>query len=241
MSRAIQKYLSSKGIPSGIKCYVEHYRTNLKFQNYEDRVEKHYGNYTKKHIPINILLCTMIAVLICSNIYEMFAENNSVDLIVHRLFITTVSYPAIFYIYNYCDKIMWVKGRVGAFVSGLFGILAIIFSYFLPNLWGIFLGGEIIIFSLCIRVTMTRHLIDDARRNLIKDFWIFLFIGITISVLGVIFLLFFSSEKEMTWQHNLLKYSYYVLFTIYTIMSNINHIKYSYICNKIGYSNMFTV
>lgn len=241
VSRALQKYLSSKEIPLGVKCYVEYYRTNSKFQNYEDRVKKNYNNFDKKHTVINTLLCLMLSFLIGYNFYTMFKEQTSIDIIIHRLLITTVSFPAIFYIFNYCDKIMRIRGRTGAFISSFVGVTTIAFSYIFPNIWGIFLGGEIIVFSLCIRLSMARKLAKEAKNNLTKDFWIFLSIGITISVLGVIFLLYFGSVKEVTWQCNLLKYSYYVLFAIYALVSDINHIRYSYIYNKIGYSNMYVV
>lgn len=241
VSRSIQKYLASKEVSSGVQCYVEHYRTNSKFEDYEDKVQKNYSNYTKKHSLLHIFLLSMLIFLVGFNIYTIFAGTISLDSIVHRIFITIVCFPAIFYIYNYCDKIMWVRGRIGAGVSSFVGMLAVTLSYIFPNLWGIFLGGEIIVFSLCLRFSMAHRLVKEAHDNLIKDFMIFLFIGLTISALGVIFMLFFGASNEKTWQSNLLKYSYYILFATYAVMSDINHIRYSYICNKIGYSNMFII
>lgn len=238
VSRAIQKYLADKEIPLGVKCYVEHYRENSERPNYVTKVQKHYDEYTKKHTMFNIFFCSIVAVLLMFNIYNMFISTNSADLIFHRIFITPVNFTSIFYIYNYCAKIMWVKGRVSAIISSLIGVVTVVLSYIFPDLWGVFFGGEIIVFSFCIRISMVRQLVEKAHKNLMKDFWIFLSIGITISALGVIFWLFFVSVKEMTCQQVILRYSYYVLFFIYAFISNINHIRYSYISNKIGYSNM---
>lgn len=241
VSRSIQKYLASKEISSGVQCYVEYYRTNSKFRDYEESVQKNYTNYTKKHSVLHIFLLSMLIFLVGYNIYTIFAGTISLDSIVHRILITIVSFPSIFYIYNYCDKIMWAKGRIGACVSSFIGMSTVILSYIFPNLWGIFLGSEIVTFSLCLRFFIARRLVKEAQDNLKKDFWIFIFIGLTVSALGVIFLLFFEALKEKTWQADLLKYSYYILFAIYAVMSDINHIRYSYICDKIGYSNMFVV
>lgn len=241
VSKAIQIYLASKGIPAGVKCHVEHYRENSQYQNYVNKVQKYYDNHTKKHTSINIFLCLMLVIVLVINVRNMFVNTNSIDSILHRIFITPVSFFSIFYIYNYCDKIMYAKGRIGAVISGLVGVSVIVLSYIFPNLWGIFFGSEIIVFSFCIRISMVSQLVEESRKNIKKDFWIFLFIGITISALGIIFLLFFDSIKETTWQYNILKYSYYFLFAIYVILSDFNHIRYSYICNKIGYINMFIV
>lgn len=51
VSRAIQKYLSTKEIPLGVKCYTEHYRKNSKFDDYKEKVMERYNNYTKKGTP----------------------------------------------------------------------------------------------------------------------------------------------------------------------------------------------
>lgn len=242
VSRSIQKYLASKEVSSGVQCYVEYYRTNSKKNEYYgDKVQKNYNNYTKKHSLLHIFLLFMLVFLVGYNIYTIFTSTTSQDSIYHRILITVVSFPAIFYIYNYCDKIMWAKSRIGACLSSFIGMSSVILSYFFPNLWGIFFGGEIVIFSLCIRSFIACRLVKEAQDNLKKDFWIFFFIGLTISALGVIFILFFETLNDKPWQVNLLQYSYYILFTIYAVISDINHIRYSYICDKIAYSNMFTI
>lgn len=239
VSRAIQKYLASKEIPMGVKCYTEYYRDNSKYKDYRDKAKGYYDAFSKSHTSLNILLCIMVAVLLSINFLSVYDKNISKDLIIHRLFITIVSCPAIFYIFNYCDRIMWSKGRVCSILTGLIGFSVIVGSYVLPNWWGILLGSEIIFFSICVYISMAHNAVKEAHTNLIKDFWIFFCIGFTVCVLGVIFLLFFNFIDKMSWQYYILRYSYYVLFSIYAVMSDVSHIKYSYICNKIGYSNMF--
>ena len=130
---------------------------------------------------------------------------------------------------------MWVGNRAAAIITCLTGLFIVVLSYVMPSWWGVYMGGEIIAFSLCVGFCLAAKTTQKAFNNLVKDSITFLAIGISIVLLGIVFINYFTYTDE---QFYLLKYSYYPLFFVYVLMSDINHIKTSYIKNKIGYINI---
>lgn len=232
---AIQTYLATKEVPTGIRNYVEYYRSNARFKEYKNKIIKRYEKYNESHMPINVLLYVMLSVIFLYNVLCTYSGSNNLDIILHRGLFTCISFCSVFYIYNYCNKIMWIGNRVAAIATGFLGLFTVIWSYVRPSWWGVYLGSEIIIFSLCVGFCLAVKTTKKAFKNLLKDSIIFLAIGISVLLLGIVFIIYFTSTDE---QFYLLKFSYYPLFIVYVLMSDINHIKAAYIKNKIGYINM---
>lgn len=232
---AIQTYLASKEVPIGIRNYVEYYRANSRFKEYKNKIRKRYEKYNKSRMPINVLLYVMLSVIFLYNALCAYSESNNLDIILHRGLFTSIGFCSVFYIYNYCDKIMWVGNRIAAIATCFVGLFTVIWSYVNPSWWGVYLGSEIIIFSLCVGFCLAVKTTKKAFKNLLKDSLIFLAIGISVFLLGIVFIIYFASTDE---QYYLLKFSYYPLFIVYVLMSDINHIKAAYIKSKIGYINM---
>lgn len=231
----IQTYLPSKAVPIGIRNYVEYYRANSTIKEYKNKIRKRYEKYNQSHIIINVLLYVMLSVISLYNILCIYSESNNLDTILHRVFFTCISFCSVFYIYNYCDKIMWVGNRAAAIITCFVGLFTVVLSYIMPIWWGVYLGSEIIVFSVCVGFCLAIKTTEKAFNNLIKDSIMFFAIGISVLVLGFIFNHYFVYTSEAFY---CLKYSYYPLFFVYVLMSDINHIKAAYIKNKIGYINM---
>lgn len=235
--RAIQTYLASKEVPIGIRNNVEYYRTNSSITEYKNRIKKRYDKHNKGHVVINILLYIMLIVIFVYNILSIYSEHNTPDTIFHRVLFSVIGCCSVFYVYNYCKKIMWIGSRAASIITCFIGWLSVVLSYIFPNWWGICLGIEIIVFSLCVGFLAT-NTTEKALNNLSRDARIFFFIGIIILFLGIVFANYFSNTNEQFYGP---KYSYYPLFIIYVLMSDINHIRPAYIKNKIGYINMFKI
>lgn len=232
---AIQTYLASKEVPVGLRNYVEYYRANAPFKEYRKKIRKRYEKYNQSHILINALLYVMLGVIFLYNVLCIYSESNDLDIILHRISFTCISFCSVFYIYNYCDKIMWVGNRAAAIVTCFIGLFTVICSYVMPSWWGVYLGSEIIIFSLFVGFCLATKTTEKAFSNLKRDCFMFLAIGISVVLLGFVFIHYFTYTSE---EFLCLKYSYYPLFFVYVLMSDINHIKAAYIKNKIGYINM---
>ena len=232
---AIQTYLASKEVPIGIRNYVEYYRAYSPIEEYKNKIRKRYEIYNQSHMIINVFLYVMLSVISLYNVLCIYIESDNLDIILHRVLFTCISFCSVFYIYNYCDKIMWVGNRVAAIITCFVGLFTVILSYVKPSWWGVCLGIEIIFFSACVGFCLAIKTTDKAFKNLRKDSVMFFAIGVSVVLLGIVFIIYFPHINE---EFYLLKYSYYPLFFVYVLMSGINDIKVVYIKNKIGYINM---
>ena len=121
------------------------------------------------------------------------------------------------------------------------GAAGVIASYFLINWWGIIFGLEIVLLSLSIAIVYHNKKSTTVNRIFVKDFFIFGSIGVIIVILGLIFLSLFSPSyayAQKSVPFIACECSYYGLFFVYSLISVINHIKYSYIIGRIGLSNI---
>lgn len=105
------------------------------------------------------------------------------------------------------------------------------------------MGLEIVTLAITLYVSIVRKTDKVAKNKLKRDVIVFCSIGIVVTMLGFIYCAFFSCDTppanlKLNDIYYILKYSYYVLFALYAIMSCLSHIKYPYILGRIEYSNM---
>lgn len=93
---AIQAYLASKEVPVGLRNYVEYYRANAQFKEYRRKIRKRYKEYNQSHILINVLLYVMLGVIFLYNVLCIYSESDNLDIILHRVSFTCISFCSVF-------------------------------------------------------------------------------------------------------------------------------------------------
>ncbi|MGN0684447.1 MAG: hypothetical protein ACI4JY_12285 [Oscillospiraceae bacterium] len=104
------------------------------------------------------------------------------------------------------------------------------------------MGIEICILAIAIFSCLSKNTVKTAKEKLQRDGWVFFSIGAVVTILGWIYFEFFTQEINVPSNaiYYTLKFSYYFLFSLYAIISDITHIKHAYILGRLGYSNMKT-
>lgn len=244
ISEQFRRYCQSKEIPDNIRYYSAHLIKcidNKHDKNSEysyNKLEENYKKYYSKHIGIYIMLVIMFIGVTIANIIKL---NESVEVHCQLIVNSLVSFPSIYYIFNYCKHFFVISNSVMATLTYVIGAAGIILSYIFVNMWGIFFGFEILLLAFSILTVYRNKKSAIVNRIFVKDFIVFMCIGVIVIALGMIFNNLFSSVvlygQESFWII-ICKYSYYALFCIYAILSVLNHINYSYIIGRIGLSNI---
>ncbi|MGN0682072.1 MAG: ATP-binding protein, partial [Oscillospiraceae bacterium] len=95
----INRYLSDKDIPDGARCYIAYFTEKSNNNNFHQEIDKRYMQYNTRHFGLNFVLRLMI---VCMFAISIIFPPKDVVTCAQRILITFVSYPSIFYIYNYC-------------------------------------------------------------------------------------------------------------------------------------------
>ena len=244
----IKDYCISKNIPEGTKYYLEYLRKCIKqknnnIQKYKklySKIKMRYNNYHKPQPLLFGSLITMCVLMFLINLYYL-KQNVDISIYYQLLWNSIVSMPAIYYIYNYCNLFFKIQNDIWVKLTCIYGNIVIVLSYVCINFWGILMGSEIIMLSLCIFFSLTRHTFQLAKKKFLKDCGVFSAIGVVVVLLGIIFALIFRNNDmfiEYDYRAILLKYSYYVEFAIYAILAILGHDNYNYMIGRIGFANI---
>lgn len=244
ISEQFRRYCQDKEIPEGVWHYLAHLIKCIDSKNNENsdysykKLEENYKRYYSNHMGIHIMLVIMCIGVLAANIirikdpfavhWQLFADS-------------LISLTSIYYIYNYCKRFFIISNSIMVKVTYIMGAAGVIASYFLINWWGIIFGLEIVLLSLSIAIVYHNKKSTTVNRIFVKDFFIFGSIGVIIVILGLIFLSLFSPSyayAQKSVPFIACECSYYGLFFVYSLISVINHIKYSYIIGRIGLSNI---
>lgn len=183
-------------------------------------------------------MCSLILII---NIRNCFYINDK-GIYIQYIVTSIVSLPAVYYIYNYCNLFFRIKNSILVDFTYIFGAIVIVSTYFFIDLWGVFMGLEIITLAISINVTLVNSTYQKAQEQFRKDSFIFGMIGLVIVILGFVFNWVFGLSDNVSFSNRLiawiLKYSYYLQFTVYALASVCVHINYRYIMSKIGYANI---
>lgn len=240
VAEKIRKYCDNKDIADGTISYISFFKKIIEENNVKiyNKIQSNYIKFQKNSIVIKIALFLMFAFVLLINIYNFNADNS-----LHYQFIgnTIAGLPAIYYIYNYCNKFLKIANYNVSIIPCICGSIIFTLSYAIKDIWGIIMGSEVVILAMCILAGLVKDKGLVAKEKFKKDFYIFGSIGIIIMALGVIFYYVFRGTVEFKSSifKMVLMYSYYVEFALYSLMSNINHINYKYIMSRVGLSNIF--
>lgn len=243
IAEQFRRYCQSKEIPENLKYYIDHLKKCIESKELESeysykKIEENYDNYYRKHIGIKTTLTLM---MFCVGLINLLNFNESSEIHYQLIANSVASLPAIYYIYNYCERFFLITNNIMAKFTYSGGSIVIILSYIFLDAWGIFMGFEIILLAISIFISFNKKTYGVANKAFRKDTMIFLFIGLAVTALGVIFYNVFSviglHNSQLVWI-SILGYSNYALFFIYAFLSTLNHIKYSYIIGRIGLSNI---
>ncbi|MCM1234579.1 MAG: ATP-binding protein [Ruminococcus flavefaciens] len=244
ISEQFRRYCQDKEIPEGVRNYIPHLIRCIDNKNNENseysykKLDENYNRYYSNHTGILIVLILMFIGVLAINVIQI---NEPVEVHWQLFFNSLISLPSIYYIYNYCKRFFLISNNIMATFTYVAGAIGIVASYFFIDLWGMLFGVEIIILAISIGVAYHNKKSRTINRIFFKDFCVFGAIGVVISLLGIIFFFLFSpsySYEQTSIPLIFCKYSYYCLFLIYSLLSVINHIKYSYIIGRIGLSNI---
>ncbi len=237
----MRNYCEGKNISECISAYIDYLRKclhgykhkNEKYTELYNNIKNNYIMYNKKNICFFVIICIMSLGVTIVNLMNI---NCSVERHIQYAVNSIICMPSIYYIYNYCVRFIKMKNSMYMWVTCVVGVAVIVLSYLFINAWGICLGIEIITLSICIYKILYKSTAQPAKGKFLHDSIVFGCIGIMIVILGIIFLNIFSEQNtEMPgiW-YMILKYSYYVQFFIYAVLSIVAHINYSYIIGRIG-------
>lgn len=244
ISEQFRRYCQDKEIPEGVRHYLAHLIKCIDSQNNENsdysykKLVENYRRYYSKHIGIHIMLVIMCIGVLAANIIRI-----KDSFAVHcQLFSNSlISLTSIYYIYNYCKRFFVISNSIMVKVTYIMGTVCVIASYFLINWWGIIFGLEIVLLSLSIVMVYHNKKSTTVNKIFVKDSIVFGAIGLVVIGLGWIFLSLFSSTYAYAQKSTpfiACECSYYVLFLVYSFISVVNHIKYSYIIGRISLSNI---
>lgn len=162
----IRRYMTNKEIPDGERCYIEHFSELSENKEYRDKIKKRYTLYHKKHSFLNFTLDTMI---VCIFAISFFFPPKDIVECFQRFFTTFVSFPSIFYIYNYSLYILSVERNLLTLFTCFYGYLSITLSYLIMDCWGIFMGICICLLAFSVLLCLSNNTVDIAKRKLHRD------------------------------------------------------------------------
>lgn len=245
----LRRYCANKNISEGTRYYIDYLKKCIegkdqamqKYKNIYKSIKDNYRSYydIKKDRPIFAMLILMYICIAAINIFSIW--NVESDNIHYQYIWNSVSsMPAIYYIYNYCIRFFKMKNSAVVKLTYMAGAVIIVLTYLIKNCWGIFMGAEVIILAISIYFALEKQTYQDAKKLFLKDFFVFLTLGVIIVGLGAIFCIIFSSNNVFSSRLGecMLKYSYYIEFACYAILSVYAHVNYKYIMGRIGYANI---
>ena len=248
IARQIQNYCSKREFDSDILKNVDYYRhrtgTEMESTEYIAKLKERFDRYTNKYSrnPLYICAIVLFLVLFVINIWQ-FQDS---DVYIHLIYIFTsiACMPALYYIYNYCNTIFRLFPFYKYAATPILGCTVIVCAYVFYQYWGIFMGAEIVILSINIYFLLKRNTAYIAKNKYRNDAVVFFIIGVSIMLLGFLYAKTYNAiitdELSLAWNsvYIWLLLSYYLLFTIYAVLSVISHIKHQYVFVHIGYTNM---
>lgn len=118
------------------------------------------------------------------------------------------------------------------------GTALVLLAIFIPGLWAVFLGVEAIILSIYLLLVGVRKKIDvKAIITFRKSGAMTFAFGIITVFLGIVFYILVGKSHILDFSSLVLKYSYFILYFTFIFMSNIAHINFLFLYERIGLAN----
>lgn len=228
-----------KNLSNEIRQNVDNYRKSMsynpkyKIANAESKnkqiIERRYENFHNKNNKriINILTIILMTASIFVSIYKGYNAEGNENIL--YICLSLDCFFATFYAYNIVFNFFRILPLYYYLPVSIIGIVCVILCFVFPSCWGIFLGLEVFVIGVslfCLRKTT----IDNAKNNFVSKGFLYMFLGICIIILGIVYLIY-NNE-------NLVFYLiFHIFFVMYSLTCDWMHINYRFMINKIGLAN----
>lgn len=243
---AIHDYIALKmneycfeNLDNKLRQNVDHYKKRMIEANHGHSVMaeskeklqilKRYNQFFSRRdlIFINILVyILMIGSIIISSIQGYQMQSNSEH--IYYMFISAGCFLSTYYMYNIVMQFLRMLMRRYYYPLSIWGIILMLLCFVFPDYWGVFAGIEVVILGVSL------YSIHKITINLAVDFFkekgvFYIFLGMVVIAFGVLYA--YSADSIQV------RFILSFFFFVYVIASDVSHINYSYIMNKVGMGN----
>lgn len=227
-----------ENLDNEIRQNVDYYKKKMTQNNYRSSMQaesseklvilNRYNNFTKKYsklfieVLVYILMVASIAVSFVNG--SKFTNSNEN---IYYIFIGISTFLATFYMYNIVVQFFRVLKKRYYYPLSICGVILIISCYLLMDFWGVFIGLEIVILGVSL-FAVGGTTVGMARSFFKNKGILYIVLGVFVIAIAVIYV--FNDNLG-------LRVCLSVFFVFYAFMSNVTHISYGYIINKVGRGN----
>lgn len=194
------------------------------FSNEKNEIQNRYNRFYKKQtkyfINIFIILMAITTLLINFNLYNVYTYIKD-DYI--YLWLSIGCCVSVYYVYNTIMQSTSILPYKHYVVMLITGAVIVPLCYIYPNLYGIFMGIEVVIIGAT-QFCINFKTVYEAKEHFTHTGILYIVFGITIIVFGFLYIFYPNI-------------SFHLFFITYVLGANYGHIKYSYTINRIGKIN----
>lgn len=232
----IHDYLSTKikefcfkNLAIEIRQGVDNYRKialdERKFKDKKNEIKKRYENFQNKTCKVFLNIITFILIISTILFTVTSGQKNDIKEHIAYMLLAIDCLLSTHYIYNLVFYFFRVLNLSSYFFLIIFGFLLVELCFFYPNLWGVFLGIEVVVLGICLLFTC-RNVTNVAKNFLKIKSKAYISYGIIIVLFGFIYCNDIISLIP-----------YQILFVVYVGYSNITHVKHDYMSRMINMVN----